>query len=120
MNEEGSRPHPVDPELVEEAQALVLSAPEAEELGQLFRLLGDPVRARIVSALDAVDEMCVGDIGLAIGIRENSVSYALRQLRAAGLVGRRRRGREIYYSLQNPRLSDLIEGARLAAGTSGD
>ncbi len=112
MSSEGSHSHPVDRERVARARAHVLSNAEAERLGDLFRLLGDSVRARIVSALTATDEMCVGDIALAIGARENAVSYALRQLRSAGAVRRRRRGREIYYCLADRRLPDLVELAR--------
>jgi DNA-binding transcriptional ArsR family regulator len=78
----------------------------------LFRLLGDSVRARIVSSLTAAEEMCVGDIAVAIGARENAVSYALRQLRSAGLVQRRPRGREIYYTLADRRPAELLERAR--------
>ncbi len=93
----------------------MLSSEEAERVGELFRLLGDSVRARVVSALTAADEMCVGDIALAIGARENSVSYALRQLRAAGLVQRRRRGREIYYKLADEHAAELLALARRGA-----
>ncbi len=115
MAGESSRSHPIDPERVALARAHVLSTAEAERLGELFRLLGDPVRARVISALTATDEMCVGDIALAIGARENAVSYALRQLRAAGLVRRRRRGREIYYKLADEHASALLALARRAA-----
>ncbi len=112
MAGEGSHSHPVDPERVALARAHALSTEEAERLGDLFRLLGDSVRARVVSALTATEEMCVGDIALAIGARENAVSYALRQLRSAGLVQRRRQGREIYYKLADRRAADLLALAR--------
>ena len=112
MPREASHSHPVDPDRVAIARAQALSVEEAERLGELFRLLGDPVRARVVSALVAAEELCVGDLALAIGARDNSVSYALRQLRAAGLVRRRRRGREIYYTLVDQRLPELIERGR--------
>jgi DNA-binding transcriptional ArsR family regulator len=112
---EGDHSHPVDPERVARAREHVLSSAEAEQVAELFRLLGDSVRARIVSALTAADEMCVGDIALAIAARENAVSYALRQLRSAGLVQRRRRGREIYYTLADRRPADLLELARRGA-----
>ena len=74
MASDGSHSHPVDPERVERARAHVLSTEDAERLGDLFRLLGDSVRARVISALTATDEMCVGDIALAIGAHQNSVS----------------------------------------------
>ncbi len=115
MPGEAPHSHPVDPERVARARAHVLSSEEAERIGELFRLLGDSVRARVLSALAAAEEMCVGDIALAIGARENSVSYALRQLRAAGLVHRRRGGRQIYYRLADEHAGELLALARRGA-----
>lgn len=108
-------PHPLDPAAVSAARAGVGSPDESGALVELFRLLGDPVRARIALALGAGGELCVGDIALATETRENAVSYALRHLRAAGLVERRRAGRVIYYRLTDTRLHDLIARARKIA-----
>lgn len=116
MPSEGSHSHPVDPERVAAGRERIVPSGEAEELAELFRLLADPVRARIVSALTGVEEMCVGDIALAVDARENAVSYALRQLRSAALVRRRRRGRAIYYALADRRPAALIEAGRLRRG----
>ncbi len=57
------------------------------------------MRARVLCALLVVDEMCVGDLARALEIAEDSVSYALRVLRTAGFVRRRREGRMSYYRL---------------------
>ena len=78
-------------------------------MAELFRLLGDPVRARIMYALTGADEMCVGDLALAVGSSESSVSYALRLLRTAGVVRKRREGRLIYYRLVDGFMGDLLE-----------
>lgn len=43
----------------------------------------------------------VGDIALALGATEDAVSYALRILRTAGLVRRRREGRMGYYRVSD-------------------
>lgn len=72
---------------------------EAQLIGASLSLLVDPLRVRILSALLTTDEMCVGDIALALDASEDSVSYALRLLRTAGLVQRRRQGRMGYYRL---------------------
>jgi DNA-binding transcriptional ArsR family regulator len=106
--EEGAHSHPVDPERVAAAGKNLPSAEDASELAELFRVLGDPARARIAAALGNVDELCVGDVALTIGASENAVSYALRHLRSAGIVQRRRAGRVIYYRLAEPRVRDLI------------
>lgn len=95
----GPHEHPVDPERVEQARARGLSAPDAERLSALLTLLGDPVRARILYALDEVEELCVGDIALALDATEDSIGYALRILRTAGLVATRKSGRTVFYRL---------------------
>lgn len=91
--------HPVDPERVSEAQARLIDLAEASRLAGLLGLLADPTRARILYALDVVDELCVGDIALALGATEDSVGYGLRVLRTAGLVTTRKEGRVVYYRL---------------------
>ena len=91
--------HPVDPERVATARARLIDAEEAARLAGLLGLLADPVRARILYALDVVDTLCVGDIALALDASEDSVGYGLRVLRTAGLVTTRKAGRVVYYRL---------------------
>jgi len=93
--------HPVDPERVEAVRAGGLTATEAEQFARLARVLADPLRGRILAALLVSDEMCVGDLALALDANEDAVSYALRRLRTAGLVLRRRDGRMGYYRLRD-------------------
>ncbi len=91
--------HPVDPERVGAARARLIDAEEAGRHAGLLGLLADPVRARILYALDLVQELCVGDLSLALEATEDSVGYALRVLRTAGLVSTRKDGRVVYYRL---------------------
>lgn len=65
----------------------------------VLSLLTDVNRARVLYALDVVEELCVGDLALALDINEDAVGYALRVLRTAGLVANRREGRIVYYRL---------------------
>jgi ArsR family transcriptional regulator, lead/cadmium/zinc/bismuth-responsive transcriptional repressor len=107
-----SHEHPLDPERVAAARNQVVEPAEAEELAELFRVLGDPVRARVISALSGGRELCVGDVALSIDASENTVSYALGILRRARLVERERRGRAIYYRIADPRVPELVKLAR--------
>ncbi len=91
--------HPVDPERVAKARARGLSADDAGRLAALLSLLADPVRSRILYALDEVDELCVGDLALALDATEDAVGYGLKILRTAGLVATRKQGRIVYYRL---------------------
>ena len=82
--------HPVDAERVAAARAGVLSAGDAGRLAGLLGMLADPVRSRILFALAAAGELCVGDLALALEVTEDQVSYALKMLRLAGLAGFRK------------------------------
>ena len=61
--------------------------------------MADPTRARVLFALDMVEELCVGDLALALEANEDAVGYALRLLRTAGLVTNRKQGRVVFYRL---------------------
>lgn len=101
--------HPVDPARVAKARERLLSADDAARLASLLSLLADPVRSRIMYALDLVEELCVGDLALALDASEDAVTYGLRILRTAGLVANRRDGRSIYYRLADNFPEPLLE-----------
>jgi DNA-binding transcriptional ArsR family regulator len=101
--------HPVDAERVAHAQARLLPAEDAVRLASVLTLLADPVRSRILYALDLVEELCVGDLALALGTTEDAVSYGLRILRTAGLVQTRKDGRIVFYRLATNFPEPLLE-----------
>lgn len=111
--------HPIDPDRVALARRSALSDDMAEQAAATLRLLADPVRARIVTALDAAGELCVGDLALALEVSDSSVSHALRLLRTAGVVRTRRDGRVIYYRLAGPALMRVLDVVA-ADGRDGD
>ncbi|HUA27355.1 MAG TPA: metalloregulator ArsR/SmtB family transcription factor [Streptosporangiaceae bacterium] len=101
--------HPVNAERVAIARAGVLSEAEAGRLAGLLGMLADPVRSRILFALVTADELCVGDLALALDVTEDQVSYGLKMLRLASLVSFRREGRVIYYRLSDGFPHTLLE-----------
>lgn len=101
--------HPVDAERVAAARAELLSVEDAARLAGLLGMLADPVRSRLLFALAAADELCVGDLALALGATEDQVSYALKMLRLAGLVSFRKDGRMIFYRLSEGFPHPLLE-----------
>jgi len=103
------RDHPVDAERVAAARAGVLPIAEAARLAGLLGMLADPVRSRILFALVAAGELCVGDLALALEVTEDQVSYALKMLRLAGLVSFRKDGRMVFYRLSDGFPHQLLE-----------
>lgn len=112
--------HPVDPNRVAAASAASLDAEQAARLRELIEVVGEPVRARVLTALQAASPLCVGDIALALGVSEDAVSYALRNLRAHGLVAREAQGRFAFYRLaataQDHPLLEALDCLRRALG----
>ena len=101
--------HPVNQGEVAAARAAVLSTGDAGRLAGLLGMLADPVRSRILFALSAAPELCVGDLALALEVNEDQVSYALKMLRLAGLVSFRKDGRLVFYRLSNGFPHALLE-----------
>ncbi len=91
--------HPIDPEQVAHARSRLPSPEDAARLTGLLSMMADPVRLRLIYALDVAEELCVGDLALALDVSEDSASYALRLLRSAGLVTTRKQGRVVYNQL---------------------
>lgn len=71
----------------------------AAEMARAFKVLGDPVRLRVLSliATRKGGEVCVCEITDAFDLTGPTISYHLRQLREAGLVDCQRRGTWVYY-----------------------
>jgi DNA-binding transcriptional ArsR family regulator len=91
--------HPIDAARVAHARGRLPSLDEASRLTSLLSMIADPVRLRILYALDVTEELCVGDLALALDANEDQVSYALRMLRASGLVVARKQGRVVFNRL---------------------
>lgn len=87
----------------------LIDAGEASRLADLFKLLGDPTRARILYALLEAGEMCVCDISETVEVPESTASHALRLLRTAGVVRNRRDGRMVHYSLDDAHVRVLLD-----------
>jgi len=104
-----SAPEAADRRLVAAAREHGIGAPDANRLAELLSLMGDPVRVRLLYALDLVDELCVGDLALALDVSQDAASYGLRLLRTAGLVQTRRDGRLIFYRLADEFPEPLLE-----------
>jgi DNA-binding transcriptional ArsR family regulator len=83
---------------------------ELEELCQVFRLLSDPTRLRILSILRA-GERHVSSLCDILQLPQPTVSHHLSLLRMAGVASGRRAGKQVYYRL-NPDMVNLEPSTR--------
>lgn len=77
------------------------------ELADLFKVLGDYTRIKIIYALFK-KELCVCDIAEVLQMSQSSISHQLRTLKAARLVKFRKEGKSVYYSLDDDHISQLF------------
>jgi|SRR5579884_2925303 len=101
----------VDPERVAAVQQRLPDAETVTALAEVFALLGDPGRLRLVASLLEAGELCVCDLAAAVGMGESATSQALRLLRAHRVVTVRRAGRMAYYSLTDGHVRLLLDVA---------
>lgn len=99
----------IDAERVEYVKSRLLDGAEAGRMAELFKLLGDQTRTRLLYALLEAGELCVCDLAETVEVPESSVSHALRLLRTAGVVRNRRDGRRIFYSLEDAHVRLLLD-----------
>lgn len=106
---DGCAERAVDASRVASARQRLLSGDETARLSELFRLLGDPTRVRILYALAEAGELCVCDLAATVDAPDSSVSHALRLLRTARIVRNRRDGRMVYYNLDDAHVRLLLD-----------
>jgi len=81
-------------------------------LAELFKVMGDPTRAKIIYALSE-EELCVCDLAAVLGMSVSAVSHHLRLLRNLRLVKFRKEGRMVYYTLDDQHvISIFTEGLK--------
>lgn len=85
----------------------LLETGTVEAIAETFRVVGDPTRVRILDALSA-GELCVCDIAGLVGISESAVSHQLRLLRSMRLVRPRRAGRQVFYTVDDQHIVQLL------------
>lgn len=85
----------------------MLPSDDVETLAETFRMLGDPNRLRIV--LSCLDEPSnVGEIVERVGLSQTLVSHHLRLLRATRLLKAGKTGRQVFYSLPDCHVRDML------------
>lgn len=83
-----------------------LSEKTLELVAERFRLLGDPLRLRLLQSLER-GERSVADLVAATGATQANVSKHLQLMLRGGVLQRRREGLFVYYSIRDARVFEL-------------
>ena len=89
-------------------QGVELQSDQTAQLAETFGLLADPTRLSIV-VVCMEREIPVGDIAEELGISVSLVSHHLRLLRAARMLRAERRGKQVFYSMADACVRDVLK-----------
>jgi ArsR family transcriptional regulator, lead/cadmium/zinc/bismuth-responsive transcriptional repressor len=101
--------HPHNPDLeIKNLETKILPTHKAQQMAEFFAMLGDANRLRILSTL-SLQELCVHDLAMVVGMSESAVSHQLRTLRTMRLVSYRKQKRKVYYRLLDHHVLSLYK-----------
>ncbi|RNF38584.1 ArsR/SmtB family transcription factor [Planococcus salinus] len=95
----------IHPEAVEN---VIRFMPDLRAVASLFKALADDTRLNIAYALTIEKEMCVCDVAAVIGSSTATASHHLRYLKDRGLTSSVRKGKQVYYSLADDHVHQLV------------
>lgn len=96
----------------------LISSEKAAELEDLFKILANDTRLRLLHTLARVEEMCVCDIADAVEMTPQAISNQLQRLSDRGIVATRRSGNQIYYRVVDECVTGLLQKAMCLLGDS--
>ncbi|MFD5618129.1 ArsR/SmtB family transcription factor [Streptomyces yangpuensis] len=99
-------------EMGRHGKATQASTPLYQLKSEFFKTLGHPVRIRVLELL-SVREHVVAEMLPEVGVEAASLSQQLAVLRRANLVVTRREGSNVYYSLIDSQIAELLRVARV-------
>jgi len=97
----------INPDNINIVKAAMIADKDARLLSDVFKVLGDPTRVKIIHALSNC-ELCVCDIAEVIEMTQSAVSHQLRLLRSMHLVKYRKDGKSAVYSLDDEHILQLF------------
>jgi DNA-binding transcriptional ArsR family regulator len=94
-----------------EKKARLLTVEELDRIASRFKILGEPMRLRILQAV-CKEPHSVSEIVAAVGSTQANVSKHLALLAAGGVLARRRNGQCVYYAVRDQLAVKLCELVR--------
>lgn len=85
-----------------------VSDAELVEVSEVFKVLGDFTRIRILTKLLKENECSQGNIALNLNMSPSAISHQLKTLKQSRLVKSRRLGKMVYYSLDDEHVNLII------------
>ncbi len=95
-------------ELIDEISQNMKDDDIIQKTCDLFKILSDPNRIKIILALD-IHELCVCELSQLLDMSQSSVSHQLRHLRNSNIVKFRKENKHIFYSLNDENIINILK-----------
>ena len=95
-------------EVVTRVRSAMPKGEDIYDLANLYKIFADNTRLKILWALSQ-ERMCVCDLAALLGKTKSAVSHQLKSLRLANLVRFDKQGKNVYYSLVDYHVRDMLE-----------
>jgi DNA-binding transcriptional ArsR family regulator len=90
-------------------QRPLISAEQTQELVELYKVLANDTRLRLLHALARDGELCVTDLAATVGMRPQAVSNQLQRLLDRRILAARRDGTRIFYRIADACVPSLLD-----------
>jgi ArsR family transcriptional regulator, lead/cadmium/zinc/bismuth-responsive transcriptional repressor len=97
-------------EKIIEVQNEILSDKDLLLVSNLYKVISDPTRIKIIYALEK-RELCVSDISVILNMTQSSISHQLKTLKNAMIVKSRKDGKVVFYSLKDEHIHQIFNQA---------
>lgn len=95
-------------EIVNKVHKRMPSGESLSKLADLFKVMGDNTRVKILWALSE-SEMCVCDLAYLLNMTQSAISHQLRVLKQTGVVESRKEGKVVFYSLSDTQIKGVFK-----------
>lgn len=82
------------------------------DLAEFFKVFADSTRMKIIYSLLLENELCVCDIANIVKTTQSAISHQLRILKQSKLVKFRKVGKEVFYSLDDEHIEEIVKKGR--------
>ena len=101
---------PINPDIVNKVMPDMPDVSVLYDLSDFFKVMGDPTRINILWALEK-ESLCVSDLAVLLDMTKSAVSHQLKILRIAKLVRADKKGKNVYYALNDDHVRIIWEKA---------
>lgn len=98
----------VHTDAVTSTSACMPNIAEIQAVSVIFKVLGDPTRMKMMWALN-LSELCVCDLAATLNMTKSAISHQLSTLKQAKMVKCRREGKNVFYSLDDDHVTNIIK-----------